>query len=402
MRTFLSLSLFLSVFIFFSGHLSAQSTITSSVVKYGSGNPTLGISSFNGDANAERILRSVLIRCDSFSVLKDASGAQLQLNVRYDATPAPAYTGQLAYGGQTKTITAYGSDVDINQAACIFVDEILKALWNIPALCSRPIVYVRSGANGKRELFSCRIDGSGEKRITHNNYISTEPSWGHAGALVYTLNNSVTLNIVLMDIANQRQRIVSSARCLNASPSLSRNGRTLLLPLSFGKQVDLYEIDLATGKRTRITNDRDVESSPCFSPDNSEICFVSDRSGRPQLYRMLRNGGKAKRLQLGGGECVSPDWSPVSNKLCYTTRNSSGQYVVAVLDMADADAAPTVITEAAGNWEAPSWAPDGRHIVCTRKTGRNQELYIVDSWLRTFQQLSKGSGFALPAWCPAR
>ncbi|MBO7741976.1 MAG: PD40 domain-containing protein [Victivallales bacterium] len=399
MRSFQTL--FITAFIFLAAALFGQHTITSSVVKVGSGNPSLGIASFTGDEGARAVLLTVLQRCDWFSVLKDASGAQVKLSVRYDAAPEHAFTGQLTYGGNSKSLTAYGADGDLNQAACIFVDDILKKLWNVPALCSRPIAYVRNGNKGMKELFTCRIDGSGTKRITHNNAISTEPSWGHAGALVYTLNNTVALNIVLMDIANQRQRIVSSARGLNASPSLSRDGRTLLLPLSFGKQVDLYEIDLSTGKRTRITNDRDVESSPCFSPDGQEICFVSDRSGRPQLYRM-RRGGKAQRLQLGGGEAVSPDWSAFSNKLCYATRNSAGQYVVAVLDMADPDAAPMVVTQAAGNWEAPSWAPDGRHIVCTRKTGHKQELYIVDSWLRTFQQLSSGTGYSLPAWCPAR
>lgn len=379
--------------------LCAQTT--GSVTKTVQGNPTLGITSFSGDASARGILETMLVRCDWFQVVKDSSADRAQ--ARLDVTASGnAYLVQARISGaQERIVRVNASGSDWHDAAAKAVDSLLAELFGVPALCTRPIAYVMTDAGGKKEVFTIRIDGSGQKRLTHNNALSTEPAWGHSGALVYTLNQNNALKIVLVDLKNNRQRTISSSRGLNASAALSRDGRYVALPLSLGKQVDLYLLDLKEGRRTRLTQDRDVESSPAFSPDGAQICFVSDRTGRPQLYLISTSGGDARRLTKGASECVSPDWSPKSNKLCYSTR-VNGQYVVAVMDPSNPQRGHEIVTDAAGNWEAPSWAPDGRHIVCTRSTGGKQDLYMVDTLFHTFQPLTRGARLSLPAWAPAK
>jgi len=379
--------------------LRAQTT--GSVTKTVQGNPTLGITSFSGDASARGILETMLVRCDWFQVVKDSSADRAQ--ARLDVTASGnAYLVQARISGaQERIVRVNASGSDWHDAAAKAVDSLLAELFGVPALCTRPIAYVMTDAGGKKEVFTIRIDGSGQKRLTHNNALSTEPAWGHSGALVYTLNQNNALRIVLVDLKNNRQRTISSSRGLNASAALSRDGRYVALPLSLGKQVDLYLLDLKEGRRTRLTQDRDVESSPAFSPDGAQICVVSDRTGRPQLYLISTSGGDARRLTKGASECVSPDWSPKSNKLCYSTR-VNGQYVVAVMDPSNPQGGHEIVTDAAGNWEAPSWAPDGRHIVCTRSTGGKQDLYMVDTLFHTFQPLTKGARLSLPAWAPAK
>lgn len=379
--------------------LRAQTT--GSVTKTVQGNPTLGITSFSGDASARGVLETMLVRCDWFQVVKDSSADRAQ--ARLDVTASGnAYLVQARISGaQERIVRVNASGSDWHDAAAKAVDSLLAELFGVPALCTRPIAYVMTDAGGKKEVFTIRIDGSGQKRLTHNNALSTEPAWGHSGALVYTLNQNNALKIVLVDLKNNRQRTISSSRGLNASAALSRDGRYVALPLSLGKQVDLYLLDLKEGRRTRLTQDRDVESSPAFSPDGAQICFVSDRSGRPQLYLISTSGGDARRLTKGASECVSPDWSPKSNKLCYSTR-VNGQYVVAVMDPSNPQGGHEIVTDAAGNWEAPSWAPDGRHIVCTRSTGGKQDLYMVDTLFHTFQPLTRGARLSLPAWAPAK
>ena len=379
--------------------LCAQTT--GSVTKTVQGNPTLGITSFSGDASARGILETMLVRCDWFQVVKDSSADRAQARLDVTAS-ANAYLVQARISGaQERIVRVNASGSDWHDAAAKAVDSLLAELFGVPALCTRPIAYVKTDAGGKKEVFTIRIDGSGQKRLTHNNALSTEPAWGHSGALVYTLNQNNALKIVLVDLKNNRQRTISSSRGLNASAALSRDGRYVALPLSLGKQVDLYLLDLKEGRRTRLTQDRDVESSPAFSPDGAQICFVSDRTGRPQLYLISTSDGDARRLTKGASECVSPDWSPKSNKLCYSTR-VNGQYVVAVMDPSNPQGGHEIVTDAAGNWEAPSWAPDGRHIVCTRSTGGKQDLYMVDTLFHTFQPLTKGARLSLPAWAPAK
>lgn len=379
--------------------LCAQTT--GSVTKTVQGNPTLGITSFSGDASARGILETMLVRCDWFQVVKDSSADRAQARLDVTASANSYLVQARISGAQERIVRVNASGSDWHDAAAKAVDSLLAELFGVPALCTRPIAYVKTDAGGKKEVFTIRIDGSGQKRLTHNNALSTEPAWGHSGALVYTLNQNNALRIVLVDLKNNRQRTISSSRGLNASAALSRDGRYVALPLSLGKQVDLYLLDLKEGRRTRLTQDRDVESSPAFSPDGAQICFVSDRTGRPQLYLISTSGGDARRLTKGASECVSPDWSPKSNKLCYSTR-VNGQYVVAVMDPSNPQGGHEIVTDAAGNWEAPSWAPDGRHIVCTRSTGGKQDLYMVDTLFHTFQPLTKGARLSLPAWAPAK
>ncbi|MBR4125180.1 MAG: PD40 domain-containing protein [Victivallales bacterium] len=380
--------------------LQAQGVLSETVTKYDRGNPSLGIVSFSGEAATRQLLEKLLVRSDWFKVVGSDQAARAQIQLRISGMPTQLSANVTVAGKSPFTVIGTGETA--NEAAAQLVDAILKQIFKVPALCTRPIAYVLSSTSSTaKEIFLCNLDGSEHKRLTHNNKISTEPAWGHSRALVYTHNSGTELNIVLVDIAKDRQRVVSSARGLNSSASLFRSGRYLALSLSLGKQVDLYVIDLANGKRSRLTQDRNVESSPVFSPDGKEICFVSDKSGRAQLYIIPSEGGTARRITQGARECVSPDWSAVSNRLCFSMRTASGQYVIAVMDMKTPDAEPVIITEAAGNWEAPSWAPDGRHIVCTRQSGKNQDLYILDSWHHTFQQLTTGVRVSLPAWAPA-
>ncbi len=381
---------------------SAQTEQETVITKVLSDNPTLAIVQFEGEQSARQQLERTLQCCGWFRLLptKQAEKAQLKLQVRHREIPRHSYEVRVnPVGGEGYLCS--GSADELNLASFKLVDEILRQQFRVPALCTRKIVFVMSGQNNLKELYSCFLDGSSQERLTNNEAISTEPSWGHHKALVYTMARNNSLSVVLLDMAQKRQRVVSHSKGLNASARLSHNGQFLALALSQNRQVDLYVKDLATDSMRRLTNDVNVESSPCWSPDGQSICFVSDKVGRPQLYLIPAAGGTARRLQLGGIECVSPDWSPVSNKICYSLRNNVNQYVVAVLDLNGKSQSSKTITLAAGNWEAPSWAPDGRHIVCIRGSGRNRDLYIVDSWLNSFRAISQGAKLSLPAWAPA-
>ena len=382
----------------------AQATQHTTVVKNLSQNPTLKIIGFTGKAETQAKLEETFRRCGWVEVLsKDAVG-KADIQVTGEEIADAEVTLKLAVQADKKDFQTEGRDANAAVAVFEAVDGVLRELFNVQALCAQKIYYVVAGKNAMKEIFSCYLDGSGQERVTFNNGISTEPSWGHRNALVYTLAKSNAMSIVLADVGNGRQRIVSREPGLNSSAGLSHDGTLLALPMSFDGQVDLYLLNLKAGRRIRLTKDRNVESSPCWSPDNQKIVFVSDRLGTPQLYLMEASAeAKAERLTIGGRESVSPDWSNVSNRLCFTMKSNAGQYVVAMMDMGDPNRPVTVLTHAAGNWEEPSWAPDGRHIVCSRKSvhANTSDLYVIDSWLSTFRPISKNANLTLPAWRPA-
>ena len=334
-----------------------------------------------------------------FKVLPEQEAAKAQILVQAAATESQ-YALNLLAGD--KSVKAQKQGTDIDQAARQIVDDVLRQLFNVQGLCDRKIAFVLPDRNNRREICTCYIDGTGFERLTKNDVISTEPSWGHANALVYTLAKNNALHIVLVDMSKHVQRVVSAAAGLNSSAALSHNGQFVSLAMSFDNQVDLYCIDLATNKLKRLTQDASVDSSPCWSPDDKQICYVSGMPGKPSLFIVSADGGRPRRIQIGGGECVSPDWSNVSNKICFSQKGANGHYVVCVLDMAKSGAMAEVVTLAAGDWEAPSWGPDGRHLVCTRASGGQREIVVVDTWLKSFRPISRSGQYSLPAWQPAR
>lgn len=381
-----------------AGILTAQVQQSTTVTKSSSSNPSIGIVSFNGDLAAKQKLEQILDRCGWFNLKKDSASQGADIKLSVTATSPQQYAASVNAGNKSFTVSQNGNDAHLST-----VDDILRGLYNLPAYCTKKIYFAMSGNNNMKEIFCCYLDGSGYERVTNNSAISTEPAWGHSNAMVYTLVRSNSLSIVLSDMQNKRQRIVSNARGLNSSAALSADGRKLALPMSKENQIDLYVIELDNGhKSTRITKNRDVESSPCWSPDGTQLCYVSDKLGVPQLYLSgITPGSPDKRISTGNNECVSPDWSRISNKVCFSYKNNQGQRVIAFIDMNDPYYTIKQVTHTSGDWEAPSWAPDGRHIVCTRSSGKGyRDLYLVDTWTNAFRPITQNSHVSLPAWRP--
>ena len=397
----------LSLALAFAGALACsvhgQKSEHTEVIKHTSNNPSIGIVSYKGTGDVRKKLEDMLERCGWFNVARGGKAASSDVKLSVTETVNGGLQMSVGAGGSSFKVDrgSMAGDEAIRQS----VDDILKELFNVKALCTQKIYYVVTGENNLKEIYCCYLDGTGQERVTHNGAISTEPGWGHRNAMVYTLARLNALSIVMVDIQRGMQRVVSKSPGLNASAGLSHSGSMLALPLSAQNQVDLYYIDLANGNRhVRLTKDRNVESSPCWSPDDKKICYVSDKLGVPQLYlRDVADGGREIRISTGNNECVSPDWSNVTNKLCFSMKDNMGQRVICVMDMANSAHPFKVVTHAAGSWEAPSWGPDGRHIVCTRAdaSGKSRDLYIVDSWSNSFRPISKGAKLSLPAWRPA-
>lgn len=61
----------------------------------------------------------------------------------------------------------------------------------------------------------------------------------------------------------------------------------------------------------------------------------------------------------------------------------------------------SALTPADADYEDPSWAPDGRHIVCTRTVHYRSELYLLDTLGDAPLRLATSQGdLHSPAWSP--
>jgi TolB protein len=260
-------------------------------------------------------------------------------------------------------------------AAHRMADDIVQAVTGHKGIASMRIVLI-GNHTGKKELYLCDADGGGLRQLTGEGRIVVGPSWGpDQNTIVYTSYMRGFPDICRIDLNRNRRDVLANYSGLNTGSDLSPNGKEMALILSKDGNPELYIKNLRSGSLTRLTATRATEASPSWSPDGRNLVYVSDSSGTPQLYIIPREGGAPRRISSRGTENVAPDWG--ANGMIACSSRSGGRYVVAIIQPSTGQ---TVYLPADGaDYEDPSWAPDGRHIVAARSVNYQSSLYLLDT-----------------------
>jgi TolB protein len=277
-------------------------------------------------------------------------------------------------------------------------DEIVQAVTGYRGIASTRIVMVGT-RTGAKELYLCDADGGSLIQLTHDKTVSVAPHWGPAGSkLIYTSYLKRFPDVFLIDVDSGKRTRAAGYPGLNTGGALAPNGRDMAVILSKDGNPELYIKDLNSDRLTRITRtSRAVEASPCWSPDGRQIVYVSDQSGRPHLYVVSSRGGAPRRLTMRGSENVAPDWGP-NGLIAYASR-LGGRYRISLIDPQTRQETPLALDYA--DYEDPSWAPDGRHLACTRTQSYRARVYILDTMGDPPIPLTEYQGdWYSPAWSP--
>jgi TolB protein len=359
-------------------------------------NPKMYYSGIKNDSSLNSYMASNLKKCGWFDVTSSSSGAKYIISGYKSSGQVVIVVRNTSTNREYKLGTTETS----NKQALSYklTDGILKKIFDIPGICNSKIAFnVQAGQN--KDIFICNFDGSNAKRITNNKTLSIEPSWGlNNNLIVYTMYKHSYTDIVGKYLSTGKTYKLASFPGLNNAASVSPNGKYIAMILSRDRQVELYIKELRGQKAIRVTHDKAVEGSPCWSPDGRYICYVSDRGiGRPSLYTYDVTTKKISKIRISGSEAVTPDWSPLGDKIVYSARFGK-QYTLAIYDVRKG-VSQTVNINSAGDWMRPSWAPDGRHVVCARRLNYVSQLYIVDTWTGKARQLLKyKSNLTSPNW----
>ena len=264
---------------------------------------------------------------------------------------------------------------EVRKQAHQLSDEIVKQVAGETGFAQTRIVFVNRRGRNNADLYACDADGQGLMQITHDNVAAVGPRWAPNGRDIYYTSFLKGYPAIYRMVAGTERKALAPFKGLNTGAAISPDGSRAALILSYEGNPELYVLTLTggQGQLTRMTKTpMGSEASPCWSPDGRSIVYVSDVGRTPQLYVVDVATRSSKRLTYKGSENVNPDWH-AKGGIVYATKRG-GEYQIATLNPQTGDASSEIV-QSPGNAEHPSWAADGRHVVCSSRGS----LYILDT-----------------------
>lgn len=256
--------------------------------------------------------------------------------------------------------------------------------------------------------------------------------------IAYTLLVTLLLSFVNSNVHGQKKfELADYAKFVNISdPQISPNGKSVVLVVSKPDYVnnrfnaELVLVDVASGKLRVLTQDRFAVSSPRWSPDGEQLAFISrvgqSKDALNQIFLLSMLGGEAKQITKAPKGVQHFAWSPNSTDIAYASLNEAKNkteiekgftaFEITNNDMfIGSQPQPSHIwlvnTRTAenkrltnGDWSLPlvippsapsspfSWSPDGKTILFVKVA----TAYSGDGQKRTIQLLNVADGTYKP------
>ncbi|MEA3310773.1 MAG: hypothetical protein U9Q76_00990 [candidate division WOR-3 bacterium] len=193
-----------------------------------------------------------------------------------------------------------------------------------------PIVFA-STRDGNYEIYMINPDGSGEVRLTENDYDDFYPALRWDG----------------------KQLAFSSSVVTRKGPP----------------QKDIFIMDIATRKTKRITNTPEDEITLNWSPDGKKIAYAKYVRGQPEIFVLDLARSTHTRITYNPGEDLNPEWTSDSKYILFSsdrndTVNVAGERLFGVF-MVDAEGKTEpqqLIHKARFTMGSPSVSPDNKWI----------------------------------------
>ncbi|HXG89474.1 MAG TPA: protein kinase [Vicinamibacterales bacterium] len=185
-----------------------------------------------------------------------------------------------------------------------------------------------------------------------------------------------------------------------AYPSLSRDGRRVVVSRAIDSGSDIWLLDVNRGAFSRLTSDPGNDIGPLWSPDGAQIVFRSSRTGSFDLFVKTLSGAAEERPLVVDGRMKAPmDWSADGGVVLYV--------VLDPVTGADLWAAPVVgerkpypVLDTSFDEMDAHFSPDGRWIVYRSNESGRFEIYIRPFPGPGGSQLVSTAGGQYPRWHP--
>ena len=271
-------------------------------------------------------------------------------------------------------------------------DDVVEAVTGKKGI-ARTKVACKAARGQNSEIYVADYDGFGASAVTQDGTVVAAPSWVPGlRKLYYVTYKFGNADIVWHDLGTGNRNLFARYSGSNLSPAVSPDGRRVAMILSKGGSPDLYVADADGGNLKQLTQTREDESSPAWSPDGRTLCLATKIEGRRVLATVPASGGTLRRLPTSGVANPSePDWSPDGKWIAFTSQMRS--FEICVVPAGGGE----VKLYTAG--EDPTWAPNSRTLMFTRRVGARRVLSLLDVPTKQIKDVPQISGScSQPAW----
>ncbi|MGH1478116.1 MAG: Tol-Pal system beta propeller repeat protein TolB [Geminicoccales bacterium] len=289
------------------------------------------------------------------------------------------------FGGTQMRGLRFNADRDKwRRIAHRIADAVYERVTGEEGYFDSQIVYVSETGPATDRLKRIAVmdqDGANHRFLTDGSDLVLTPRFHPEGtSIAYMAYRGRVPQIYERNLLTSTERPLGNFPGMTFAPKFAPNGNHLAMSLATSGNTDLYLLDVINGRvgsqRERLTDNQAIDTSPSFSPNGTEMVFNSDRAGSPQLYVMNINGGQPRRISFGGGSYGSPAWSPRGDLIAFT-KIKGGLFHIGVMRTDGSD--ERLLTRSALD-EGPTWSPNGRIILFSRKDYRTNQirLFTID------------------------
>ena len=313
--------------------------------------------------------------------------------------------------GLTVAVVMVSSGVTFTLGRMFGSDRRVETLETPTPPLALPEIAFAGDIEGKPGIYGMSAAGSEPELLTKDPGRRIDPSWSPDGTKLAYSDFDDDLDVYVFDLATGEERQVTDNPADDSSPAWSPDGTSLVFVSQRDRGSHLYLIDAdgaeAEGSAvTRLTAGAAANYDPAWSADGTQIYFARDpldASEHADLYVLNAPSGSQPdpsppvAVVSGDASVFQAAPSPDGKKIAFVSQSDGvSQIFVAKADGSDA----RQLTEGPGHKTSPSWSPDGRQIVFSSGTRRN-DLFVMNADGSEVRQITELQGDVVtPAWNP--